>query len=953
MNKSYLKILLPSIISILLFILTIFLFIIPHFQESIMNGKREMIKELTNSAWSILSKYENDEREGLLNREEAQKTAISRIQYLRYGEESKDYFWITDLTPKMIMHPFRNDLNGKDLTKFTDPHGKRLFVEFVKTVKKSEHGYVDYMWQWKDDSLHIVPKLSYVKIFKPWNWVIGTGIYIEDVKNEIAALTKSMLWISIGISILITFLLLYISKQSLNIERKRIEAENDLHESKEKYRTLVEAATEGLIMLIDGKISFSNNVISKMTGYDNAELLNLSLNEIISRNNNEDIIDTFSKNTVKEGQFELNLIKKNGGFSEVLVTSSAAMFFGKAVNIIIVKDISIDKNQGVSNIEYQKLISTLNVGFFKANIDRKGKFIYANETAMRILGFDSFEELSETHIFGLLADVNDRKSLRKTLVENGFLKNKVLKVFRKNGEFSIIAVSLVILNSENPDELICDGIIEDITLQENDKIQTQKLVAELKASDLLLEQSVSEYLTSISTLDADATIDDAIQLLSKRKTDSLLLTNKGKDFLGIITNTDIQKRVLTLNLNPDNLAYLIMSSPIVYISESSAVNDAMRVCRENSINHLVVKSASGEISGILKTNDIYQRLINSLSFYITSIGKAETNGELKQCYSNLQFLIYPLIKSEVSVKLITNITSAFSDAVIRRIIELTIDEIGLPPVNFSFICLGSEGRREETLLTDQDNAIIYEDVPKEKESAVNVYFMKLGDRVCNSLNEIGYSFCKGKIMAKNPQWCKPFSVWEKYFTGWITTPEPQQLLDATIFFDFRNIYGDEMLTEKLKTTISSTIREHSLFLYHLAYNTFNTKPQHISMGNILSDKHADIIDLKSAVIPIIMFARTYSFQNKIWCSNTIDRLTALKDKNIISENMVDEIVFVYNFLMKLRFRNQVDLLHTNAPISNALNTKRLIDMELYLLKKVLAVVPEYQNKIRTDFRIAI
>ena len=93
--------------------------------------KGRLIKELTNSAISILSKYENDEREGILTREEAQEIAISRIQYLRYGEENKDYFWITDLTPVMIMHPFRNDLNGKDLNDFTDPHGKRLFVEFV------------------------------------------------------------------------------------------------------------------------------------------------------------------------------------------------------------------------------------------------------------------------------------------------------------------------------------------------------------------------------------------------------------------------------------------------------------------------------------------------------------------------------------------------------------------------------------------------------------------------------------------------------------------------------------------------------------------------------------------------------------------------------------------------------------------------------------------------------
>ena len=296
MRRNYLKIILPTILTILLFILTIFLIIIPRFQESIMNGKREMIKELTNSAWSILAKYEKDEKEGLLTREEAQNTAKSRIQYLRYGDESKDYFWITDMRPYMVMHPFRPDLNGKDLSEFKDPHGKRLFVEFVEIVKKSEHGYVDYMWQWKDDSLRIVPKLSYVRIFKPWNWVIGTGVYIEDVEREITALTRRLMWISAGIFVLIALLLLYISNQSLNTERKRVLAEKELQESKDRYRTLVEAATEGLIMLTGGRISFSNNIITKITGYSGNELISRNFHELISKNNNKDIREINSLN---------------------------------------------------------------------------------------------------------------------------------------------------------------------------------------------------------------------------------------------------------------------------------------------------------------------------------------------------------------------------------------------------------------------------------------------------------------------------------------------------------------------------------------------------------------------------------------------------------------------------------------------------------------------------------
>ena len=109
---------------------------------------------------------------------------------MRYGPESKDYFWINDMQPRLIMHPYRTDLEGKDIAGFTDPSGKHLFVEVVRTVKNSGAGYVDYQWQWKDDPDRIVPKISYVKGFDPWGWIIGTGIYVEDVHTEIAAITR-------------------------------------------------------------------------------------------------------------------------------------------------------------------------------------------------------------------------------------------------------------------------------------------------------------------------------------------------------------------------------------------------------------------------------------------------------------------------------------------------------------------------------------------------------------------------------------------------------------------------------------------------------------------------------------------------------------------------------------------------------------------------------------------
>ena len=952
MKRFYLNIIVPSILSILLFVLAIFFIVIPHFQQNIMNGKREMIKELINSACSILAKYENDERNGLISRDEAQKTAISRIQYLRYGEDNKDYFWITDLHPTMIMHPYRSELNGTDLSGLTDPHGKKLFVDFVRTVQESEHGYVDYMWQWKDDSLHIVPKLSYVSLFEPWGWVIGTGIYIEDVKREIRALTKKLLWISMGISVSIAFLLLLISRNSLKIEMKRVDAERELHESKEKYKTLVEAATEGLIMLIDGKISFSNNVIAQMTGYENAELINISFNELISGKNNNYIIETFSGNVIREGQFETNLKKKNGGFIEVLITSSIGEFFGKKANIIIIKDLTVDKRINLSSIDYQKLIGLMDVGFFRASIEPKSSFLFASETAVRILGYKNFSELSETDILKTLADTDSKKSFRKTLLEDGYIKNKIVKIIKKNNEPAIATVTLVVSNTEIPDELVCDGIIMDITQQENEKEESGRLIAELKSNSFFIEQSVKNYLAPVHELDANSSIANVLKELTMRKTDNLLLTKDEKDHIGIITNSDIQSRVLSFDLQLDNPAYLIMSSPLITAKESVSIIDAILLCEENKINHLIIKNEPGKITGIFRMNDVYKEFKNSLLYFIEKAGKAETDDELRNHYCQLQLYIKPLIKSGLSVKHITNITSSFSDAVIRRVISVVISKIGHPPADFSFIFLGSEGRKEETLLTDQDNAIIYDDVSIEKAESVNEYFQKLGNLVCQSLDYIGYSFCGGNIMAKNPDWCKPLGNWKKYFKAWITNPEPQNLLDASIFFDFRNVYGNEEITNRLRMTITALSKQNPLFLYHMASNTCNAKTQSLSTGNILPDKTADIIDLKNAVNIIVMFARTYSLKSDIWLTNTIDRLNSLKEKEVVNTDTINEIIFAYEHLMKLRFRRQLELSDNNLPLSNTMNIKGLIEMEGALLKKVISQLSVYQSKISFDFRIS-
>ena len=241
----FMKIIFPTILAISLFIVVIFAVIVPAFETNSLNHKREMIRRLTESAWSVLQRYHQAQQQGALTAQAARQQAIEEIRHLRYGPDGKDYFWINDMEPVMLMHPYRPELEGKNLSDYRDRKGKKLFVAFADVARKEKQGYVDYTWQWKDDPNRDVPKLSYVKAFEPWGWIIGTGIYFEDVKEEIARLTGRLIHISLGITVIIFLLLIFITQQSFRIERQRQKAQNDLHESREKYRTLVEAATEG------------------------------------------------------------------------------------------------------------------------------------------------------------------------------------------------------------------------------------------------------------------------------------------------------------------------------------------------------------------------------------------------------------------------------------------------------------------------------------------------------------------------------------------------------------------------------------------------------------------------------------------------------------------------------------------------------------------------------------
>jgi len=212
-NSVKYQLALISIIPVILFLALMFAYVLPSFRNEIYEQREIQTREMVNVGLAILQRYHGMESRGVLSRQAAQENAKEAIKVMTYGESSQDYYWINDSHPRMILHPFRPDLEGEDLSGFQDPDGVYLFNEFVQVCSQEGAGYVPYRWQYYDDTTRIEPKLSYVASFEPWGWIIGTGVYINDVNSTVAATRNNLLLWMMGIIVVTTVFVSILAKK--------------------------------------------------------------------------------------------------------------------------------------------------------------------------------------------------------------------------------------------------------------------------------------------------------------------------------------------------------------------------------------------------------------------------------------------------------------------------------------------------------------------------------------------------------------------------------------------------------------------------------------------------------------------------------------------------------------------------------------------------------------------
>ena len=331
--------------------------------------------------------------------------------------------------------------------------------------------------------------------------------------------------------------------------------------------------------------------------------------------------------------------------------------------------------------------------------------------------------------------------------------------------------------------------IRDVATRKQTEETLARLVADLQSMLPLATRSIKSMPLTLVTCGLDTPIHKAVATMARAKSSAILVTGPGGEPIGMVTDQDLRNRVLALARDAAQPVSTIMSAPLVRIADHALLFEAALLMQEHGIQHLVVTDERGATLGVLIGTEILHAQRHAIAALLGEIQEARSPEELKDSRAKLPVFVKALLESGARVESVTRIMTTVSDAILVRLIELAEADLGPPPVAFAFVVLGSEAREEQTLATDQDNAIIFADGDPERTAAAQAYFLRLGDKVCGWLDLVGYRRCKGDVMASNPKWCQPLSAWRRYFTECVAAARPQDLLDVNVFFDFRCAYG--------------------------------------------------------------------------------------------------------------------------------------------------------------------
>ncbi|MCI0469397.1 MAG: DUF294 nucleotidyltransferase-like domain-containing protein [Nitrospirae bacterium] len=545
-------------------------------------------------------------------------------------------------------------------------------------------------------------------------------------------------------------------------------------------------------------------------------------------------------------------------------------------------------------------------------------------------------------IWSLISDEGQKTNVTATEDTICYLldKKKTLQLIDKNAVFTEYFLKSHL--SRYLDKTFKEMHLKSLTISESDRLLFTTLVEDVASKDVV-------------TIDKDASIRDSAGIMAKHKISSIVVVDDKNLPLGIVTDRDLREKVVAKARDVSDPVKTIMSLPLIRVNANNYCYEAILKMIRHKIHHLLVIK-DGELKGVLTNHDLMLLQGTSPLSIAQEIENQHTISGLVPLSKKITRLVDLLLKAGARAVNITLIISEINDSLVRRVLEIAEKELGKPPVPYCWIAYGSEGRKEQTFKTDQDNAIIYAD-PSTNEDAIKAadYFKRFSEFAIAALLELGFPLCSGNYMANNPKWRQPLKIWRKYFSDWIITPTPEAILASVILFDFRHIHGDTGLTGDLRAHLLDALKNCDIFLLHMARMTVSARPPVGFFGTFAVEKsgeHKNELNLKfKCVAPLLNIVRLFSLEKRIPEISTAERIKKLREVHDTVKNFGDELDHAFEFLMFLRIQHQLQQIESGKEPDNFINPDKLSNLEKKTLKDVCRLISDMQEIIEQRYML--
>ncbi|MBI4964300.1 MAG: cyclic nucleotide-binding/CBS domain-containing protein [Desulfomonile tiedjei] len=495
---------------------------------------------------------------------------------------------------------------------------------------------------------------------------------------------------------------------------------------------------------------------------------------------------------------------------------------------------------------------------------------------------------------------------------------------------------------------------EDFVLAAYSELRQDRVKAKNQERLYLFNKRVQDLVKGpVEAIAPSATVQQAAARMSAKRIGSLLVRDDAGSLIGIVTDKDLRSKVVAKGLDPGCSVADIMASPVQTIPARSLCFDAMLAIMQRQVGHLVVEHQD-EIVGVVTAHDIVLSQGSSPVNLFKEIASQTRIEDLHELSRKIPFLVRSLIEEGGKAPNITRIITVLNDSLLDRLFSLLRLDFGPPPVPFCWLMLGSEGRKEQTFRTDQDNSLVYQDPrdPDERRQAES-YFEAFVPQAVDHLIACGYPPCKNETAASNPRWCKPYSTWESYFSEWVSTPDPHEVRRARVFFDFRGGHGHSALADGLREKFATLARHQHTFLVHLAGDCLLDLPPLSFFRNFIVEKdgeRSNRLDLKNrGLLPIVNFARLMALCHGIQETNTFARMELLAKQGHIPADLYADIREAYEFQTQLNLVHQLRMAESGQAPDSFIDPGDLSDLERKTLKDAFSVINRLRGFIKEAF----